>query len=491
MTPSISFSLGVISFLQRFLGSVRISYLPILLTYFCYGASGITGIALVFFEKDALKLTPAEVAGISFWLGLPWSMKMVVGAASDIYPVFGSRRGAYLLLGVLSSFVGYAMLATVVDTKSTFLLAMLLVTVGFMVQDVVADALSVEVAENEEEIGQIQALGRMALLVGSISVAYLGGWLAGTIGTRGVFAIAMILPAVVAGSAALVRERSKDSRPTVEEKALGGASPQLVIGIGVSYAILGVLLETHQVAFAQEIVLIASGLLIAFLLKHVGISRNVTVAAFVIFLFRAVPSVGQGYSYWAIDRLGFDQQFLGVLAQVSSILSLVGLLVFRKTIVSRPVSFTLLWVVVAGTVLYLPSIGLFYGVNEWLGISARTFAFIDTTISAPLAQLTMVPMLVLIAKSAPLGAEATMFAIMASLMNLALSASELFSRYLNSAFEVTQQNSSNLGLLMITVGAIGLIPLFAIPLLWREEALKSENENNARTRKLEPVSVGK
>jgi hypothetical protein len=189
--------------------------------------------------------------------------------------------------------------------------------------------------------------------------------------------------------------------------------------------------------------------LISFLLARIGISRAVAVAAVVIFLFRATPSVGQGYSYWAIDQLGFDQRFLGVLAQVGSILSLAGLLVFRKTIVRRPVSFTLLWVMVAATLLYLPNIGLFYGLHEWLGVSARTLA--------------------LIAKTAPAGGEATMFAIMASLMNLALSASQLFTQYLNTAFAVTQHDYSNLGRLMIAVGVIGLLPLLALPLLWKHE----------------------
>src|SRR5262249_26552604 len=209
--------------------------------------------------------------------------------------------------------------------------------------------------------------------------------------------------------------------------------------------------------------------LIALLLQRVGISRGVAVASIVIFLFRATPDVGQGYSYWAIDRLGFDQRFLGLLAQVSSILSLGGLLLFRKTIVKRPVSFTLFWVVIVGTILYLPNIGLFYGLHQWLGISARTLAFIDTTISAPLAQLTMVPMLILIAKSAPVGAEATMFAIMAWLMNRALSASQLFTRYLNDLFAVTQQDYSNLGRLMIVVGLVNRLPLLPLPLLWKAE----------------------
>ena len=454
---------------RRLLGGFRLAYLPVLLTYFCYGASAITSVALVFFEKDALALTPAEVAGIAFWVGLPWSMKMVAGVASDMYPIFGSRRAAYLLLGALCSVAGYGALATLVETKGAFLLAMLLVAVGFMVQDVVADALSVEVAKSEEEIGQVQALGRMALLAGSISVGYLGGWLAGRIGARGVFGVATILPLIVAAGAFLVPRRSRARPASADNGPLGGGKAHLVMAVGLGYATLGILLETFQVSLSQEIVLVVSGVLIVLLLDRVGISRAVAVAAFVIFLFRAVPGVGQGYSYWAIDRLGFDQQFLGLLAQASSVLSLTGLLVFRKTIVTRPVSFTLFWVVLAGTVLYLPSIGLFYGANEWLGLSPRTFAFIDTTISAPLGQLTMVPILVLIAKTAPAGAEATMFAIMASLMNLALSASELFTRYLNTAFGVTQQDYSDLGRLMITVGAIGLLPLLALPLLRRYE----------------------
>jgi hypothetical protein len=54
-------------------------------------------------------------------------------------------------------------------------------------------------------------------------------------------------------------------------------------------------------------------------------------------------------------------------------------------------------------------------------------------------------------------------------MNLALSASQLFTEYLNETFAVTQADYSGLGRLMITVGLIGLAPLLALPLLRREE----------------------
>ena len=41
------------------LGGVRLAYLPVLVTYFCYGASGVTAIALLYFQKDVLGITPA------------------------------------------------------------------------------------------------------------------------------------------------------------------------------------------------------------------------------------------------------------------------------------------------------------------------------------------------------------------------------------------------------------------------------------------------
>src|SRR4030095_5137445 len=137
---------------RSILGSIRLAYLPVLVACFCYGASGITSISLLYFQKDALTITPAEAAGIAFWVALPWSTKMGAGVASDRYPVFRSRPASHMMLGVPSNFAGYAWLATTASSKPTYLAAMVLIAVGFMVQDVVADALSVEVARNHEGI---------------------------------------------------------------------------------------------------------------------------------------------------------------------------------------------------------------------------------------------------------------------------------------------------------------------------------------------------
>jgi BT1 family protein len=445
----------------------RLAHLCVLVPYFCYGANAVSRVAIVFFEKKTLVLTPAQSAEILFWLGLPWMMKMMVGVASDAWPIFGSRRAAYLCIGCGSTFVGYLALATSVDTTGGYLLGMLLVTTGFMIQDVVADALSVEVARDDHELAQLQAWGRIAVLAGGISVSYAGGLLAHRLGVRTTFMIAAVLPLLAAVSTLFIPRRT--TPPVAAPVAPGSRRNHVILLGGLGYAVLGVLLRVSDIPFAEEIILVISTVVLVLLMRALGLSREVLVAALVIFVFRCIPEVGQGYSFWAIDKLGFDERFLGLLAQITAVLSVVGLIVFRKPIAEKPVSVTMFWVTIGLVVLYLPTIGLFYGVNEWLGLSPRVFAIIDTTIAAPLAQLAMVPMLILIARSARPGAEATTFAVMASMMNLALSASQLFTRYLNDFYAVTQANYSNLGRLMITVSALGLVPLLLLPLLRRAE----------------------
>jgi hypothetical protein len=89
----------------------------------------------------------------------------------------------------------------------------------------------------------------------------------------------------------------------------------------------------------------------------------------------------------------------------------------------------LFWIAVAGAILSLPNIALFFGVHHWteptFGFGARAIAVIDAAAASPFTQLSMIPLLTLIAFYAPTGHRATWFALMASLMNLALVAGQL------------------------------------------------------------------
>jgi hypothetical protein len=77
----------------------------------------------------------------------------------------------------------------------------------------------------------------------------------------------------------------------------------------------------------------------------------------------------------------------------------------------------------------------------------------------------MIPLLTLIAYYAPPGHRATWFALMASLMNLALVASQLQTKYLNDVFVVGRGHYSELApLLNWSVALSFIIPVLAIVL---------------------------
>jgi hypothetical protein len=81
----------------------------------------------------------------------------------------------------------------------------------------------------------------------------------------------------------------------------------------------------------------------------------------------------------------------------------------------------------------------------------------------------MIPLLTLIAYYAPAGHRATWFALMASLMNLALVAGQLGTKYLNLMFPVQRGDYGELGVLMIVAASLGfLIPLLVIALFGRK-----------------------
>ena len=64
---------------------MRLSYLPPLMVYLAAGVSGLTGIVGMFFVKDYLGLSAAFLAGLGFWAGIPWVLKMPLGHLVDLF----------------------------------------------------------------------------------------------------------------------------------------------------------------------------------------------------------------------------------------------------------------------------------------------------------------------------------------------------------------------------------------------------------------------
>ena len=457
--------------------AMRLRYLPLLMIYYAYGALGLVAIAEAFWIKEALTFTPTELAAIAVWLTLPWTIKMVFGQLADSVPIMGSQRRAYVFIGASLVASGMVLLAgaaggwiAFAGKDALYVTAQLLIVIGVVLQDVVADAMTTEVvdrerpdgtpkprAEIDRELGLVQVLGRLALWTGILSVAGLSGWLAQIVSYETVFLLGLAIPAISLTGAMLVRLDGTAPKP-IDWHILGGG---LVFGAVVLAIGLGGL------PYGQELIFLISLTVIALMLYRIAeevdeeLRKRIFYAALVIFLYRSAPGVGEGYRWFTIDMLGFDEAFYGTLAQIGAGLSLVGAWLFSDIITRKPIAQVLLWLTIVGTILSLPNIALTLRLDQWtestLGFGARTIALVDTTVTSPFAELSMIPALTLVAINAPAGRRATWFALMASLMNVALVAGALQTKYLNILFEVGRGSYQSLAALTIAAVTIGFI----------------------------------
>jgi MFS family permease len=463
----------------------RLNYVPVVMVYFAYGALGLIDVTRDLWIKESLSFTPSQLAGIGVWLTLPWTVKMVFGELVDTVPIFGSQRKAYIILGAMLMASGLIILAGAAGRWLTFLradhlyiLGAMLVAIGTVVQDVVADAMSTEVvprkdsAGNERpdntvrvELGMVQVLGRLAVSAGVLAVAGLSGWLANFMPRQDVFLIGLIIPAISVAGVFLRGTETMERRP-IDWRILGG---------GIVFGVVVVVLGVGGMPFGQEIIFVISMAVVCTMLVLVtaeldhNTRMGILFATIIVFAFRAAPTVGEGFFWWTLDELNFDAAFYGTLRQTGAILSIAVMWMFSRQLTESSVTKTLLWIAVASTILAFPNIALVYGVHQWteavFGFGARSIAFVDAAASSPFVQLSMVPLLTLTAYYAPPGHRATWFALMASLMNIALVASQLQTKYLNEIFVVGRGQYAQLGpLLMWAVALSFIIPVAAIVL---------------------------
>jgi hypothetical protein len=261
-----------------------------------------------------------------------------------------------------------------------------------------------------------------------------------------------------------------------------------ILGGSIVFVAFSVSLGLSDIPLNEEIIFGGSLAIVLFLMWRLireldAQARNTLIGtALLIFVFRAMPTPGAGSTWWMIDVLGFDQQFLSVLGLIASALTLAGLFIFRRFMAERSIVYVIGFLTVAGTLLALPQLAMFYGFHHWTAavthgvVDARFISLVDTALESPLGQIAMVPMLAWIANSAPDRLKATYFAVMASFTNLALALSQLGTKYLNEVFVLTREvmdsasgavqtpaNYAELGHLYLAVIAIGFsLPMLAI-----------------------------
>ncbi|UPT75853.1 MAG: MFS transporter [Elusimicrobiota bacterium] len=338
--------------------------------YFAQGMGGLAYEPVSYYLKDALGLGPGQSAAFVAWMTLPLTVKPLFGVLTDFLPWAGSRRRPHLIAVSLVTSLGWLLLAGLKTANYGAALALLiLVNVGFVLSDVVCDAVMVERGKERGLTGLYQAVSIGTLYATLIVTGLGGGWLAQHASYRTVFLLTALFPALTAASAWWLDEAGVGDLRSTAAKGLGGLKTML--GDGRSWAV-----------------------------------------ALGIFLWSFCPFLGTAQFYYQSEAVKLSPVFIGGLATLGGFAGLAGAALFGRLTKegTEKVVRASVWLGAPLSLLYL-----FY--TGPVSIAALNVLFSLTGVVFRLAWMDLA------AKTCPEGAEATAFAAYMAVFNIAASAS--------------------------------------------------------------------
>lgn len=397
--------------------------LAILSVYFVQGILGLARLAVSFFLKDELGLTPAEMGALTGIAALPWVIKPLFGLLSDGLPIFGYRRRPYLILSGFLGSCAWLALAIAVHTVWAATLALLISSLSVAVSDVIVDSIVVERARKESlgRAGSLQSLTWGTSAIGGLITAYLSGFLLERVSVQEVFGITSLFPIIVVMVSGLIAEEKLTPSPAL----------------------------TETINTKKQIVQLWQAMR----------QKSILLPTLFIFLWQATPSADSAFFFFTTNELGFEPEFLGKVRLVTSLAALIGIGIYQKFLKTVPFRQMLGGSTVISCFLGLTALLLVTHTNRALGIDDHWFSLGDSLILTVMGQIAFMPVLVISARLCPPGIEATLFALLMSIWNLSGLVSYETGALLTHWLGVTEHNFDKMWLLITITNLSSLIPL--------------------------------
>ena len=451
----------------------RTQLIPFYLAYFTIGLLAVDSVATTFLMKDRFTmLSAAELITIGIYSGLPWSLKIGIGAIlqyirraaahvakSDILqPVVQlvaglalSAVGGSMSVGILTADV---LPATGAELVVPLAVSGFLISLGVVVADLNADSEVVRLASildsgDGKVLARAQATSRLVQVVGGFIAALLSGYIATHLSTATVLTVARIF--VPAMAAVVIAVSLIAGLLQVTKDVPTGTSEDDVVAkritrdglLGAGLILAAILFgdgNTLYIAAAQSLVLI-------YLFGRLpNLSLSLVATLFGLYLLRISPGVGPGMTWWITDAehgLGFTEVQLGHMRIYSGLADLALLSLGTYMAHLPPVR------ILAGAILVWAGIDLLPIATYYGYVGSWAINFDSAAVSA-LAGLTMIPLGVLIARTVPNnGARSIYLATTATLMNAALVISDVWTTHIVEKYPVERGNYGNLGHLLV------------------------------------------
>lgn len=339
--------------------------------YFTQGIEGLPSQGLFYYLKETLHYSPEKIMMISSITISAWLVKPAVGYLIDNF----LRKKIWIFISLSLDIIAVIFLG-LMNMPIFMLIALLLInSTNTSFRDVAVDGIMCVEGKKHGITGKIQSVQWVSITIAGLLTGAGGGYIAEKWGYRMAFLCLIPVYLLVAGVACFYKENNNN---------VYGARP----------------------AFMTE------------LKKLFGDNRLLMVGLF-IFLYKYSPSFGTPLSFIQRDTFQWSKEWIGILSSISTVFSVIGALLYYRYSQRINIKKWLLFSVFLGAITtlsylyYTPATAVVYDI---------VYSFVGMFIFLMIMDF--------MARKTVEGLEASSFALLCSISNLALVASNLSGAYL-------------------------------------------------------------
>ena len=342
------------------------------LVYFLQGIEGLPGQAFFYYMKETLGLDEARIMFLMSFVTLAWLIKPVIGYLID---TTGIPKKTWMIISALGS-IGVSL---VLGISAVFPLVVTLLCLGVMnwntaVRDVANDGVMCIVGKENNCTGKIQSIQWTAITIASILTGVGGGFLAEHFSYNQIYLMLIPFYALVLFGICNWKETEV---------------PKL-----------------NFPSFIEQ-------------MKTLLADKNLLFVSLFIFLFNFAPSFGTPLTFIMRDEWHWSKTWIGTLGTIGSAMSILGAFIYYKTSKKLNLKVCLTWSVFIGVITTLAYL-------YFTPVSAVVYDII-TSVIGMFVQLLLLDFM---ARNTKSGMEATSFALLCSVNNMAGTADSLTGAWL-------------------------------------------------------------
>jgi len=343
--------------------------------YFTQGIEGLPGLGLFAYLKETLHLSASTIMYIGSITTLAWIIKPIFGYMCDQY----LSKKIWINISLLGSLLLCLFLGlTPLIPLSLLVILLSLGNFATAFRDVANDGIMCVEGKQADACGSIQSIQWISITIAGIFVGIFGGYIADRLNYKVGYLFLIPIYLVIMG---IISKYKTDCKRIVNQK-------ENILSTILSY-------------------------------KELFTDKRFLIACLFIFLYNFSPAFGTPLQFIERNNFGWSWSFMGILGAITSVLSIIGAIVYYKIGQKINIKKWLFYSVLIGastTLCYL----------YFTPISAIVYSIIFSTISL----FIFLNVMTFMARSTITGKEATSFALLCGVNNLAGSLSGIAGAYL-------------------------------------------------------------